>query len=157
MTNSIVRLTAVALLAIGAAGCNDTTAPAGTPIDCATLATSLATTTDLTTTSTGLKYRDVTVGTGATAAAGQTVAVHYSGCLTSGVQFDQNLDNQTPFIFKLGANQVIAGFDQGITGMKIGGRRQLVIPPSLGYGANANGPIPGNSTLVFTVDLVAAQ
>jgi FKBP-type peptidyl-prolyl cis-trans isomerase len=133
----------------------------GTPIDCATLATGLtAAEPTLTTTASGLKYRDRTVGTGATAAAGQLVAVHYSGCLTTGVKFDENNDADTPLPFRVGANplQVIAGFDEGIRGMKVGGRRQLVIPPDLGYGAAGSPPaIPANATLVFTVDLVATQ
>jgi len=133
----------------------------GTPIDCATLATGLtAAEPTLTTTASGLKYRDQTVGTGATAAAGQLVTVHYSGCLTTGVKFDENNDADTPLPFRVGANplQVILGFDEGVRGMKAGGRRQLVIPPALGYGAAGAPPtIPGNATLVFTVDLVATQ
>jgi len=133
----------------------------GTPIDCATLATGLtAAEPTLTTTASGLKYRDQTVGTGATVATGQLVAVHYSGCLTTGVKFDENNDADTPLPFRVGANplQVIPGFDEGMIGMKVGGRRQLVIPPALGYGAAGSPPtIPGNATLVFTVDLVATQ
>jgi len=133
----------------------------GTPIDCATLATGLtAAEPTLTTTASGLKYRDQTVGPGATVNAGQLVAVRYSGCLTSGVKFDERNDAQSPLPFQVGANplQVIAGFDEGVRGMKVGGRRQLVIPPALGYGAAGAPPtIPGNATLVFTVDLVATQ
>ena len=131
----------------------------GTPIDCATLATGLdAAAPTLTTTASGLKYRDVTVGTGATVNPSQLVAVHYSGCLTSGVKFDENNDADSPLSFRVGANplQVIAGFDEGVVGMKVGGRRQLVIPPALGY-PNGQGAIPPNSTLVFTVDLIATQ
>jgi FKBP-type peptidyl-prolyl cis-trans isomerase len=133
----------------------------GTPIDCATLATGLtAAEPTLTTTASGLKFRDQTVGTGATVNAGQLVAVHYSGCLTTGVKFDENNDADGPLAFRVGANPlaVIAGFDEGVRGMKVGGRRQLVIPPDLGYGAAGQPPaIPGNATLVFTVDLVATQ
>jgi peptidylprolyl isomerase len=132
----------------------------GTPIDCATLATGLtAAEPTLTTTASGLKYRDQTVGTGATANAGQLVAIHYSGCLTSGMKFDQNSEPQAALRFQVGANplQVIKGFDEGMIGMKVGGRRQLVIPPDLAYGAAGNGSIPPNATLVFTVDLVATQ
>jgi peptidylprolyl isomerase len=138
-----------------------TTAKQGTPIDCATLATGLdAAAPTLTTTASGLKYRDVTVGTGATVNPGQLVAVHYSGCLTSGVKFDENNDADTPLPFRVGANplQVIAGFDEGVVGMKVGGRRQLVIPDSLAYGATGAPPtIPPNATLVFTVDMIATQ
>jgi peptidylprolyl isomerase len=133
----------------------------GTPIDCATLATGLAAAdSTLTTTSTGLKYRDQLVGTGATVVKGQQVAVRYSGCLTNGVKFDERTDADPPYIFLTGTTppQVIAGFDEGVIGMKVGGRRQLVIPDSLAYGATGNPPaIPPNSTLVFTVDLVATQ
>jgi FKBP-type peptidyl-prolyl cis-trans isomerase len=132
-----------------------------TPIDCATLATGLtAAEPTLTTTASGLKYRDVTVGTGATVNAGQQVAVHYSGCLTSGVKFDQNSEPQSPVVRTLGATppQLIEGFEEGLIGMKVGGRRQLVIPPELAYGSTGSPPaIPPDATLVFTVDLVATQ
>ena len=134
--------------------------PQGTPIDCATLATGLtAAEPTLTTTASGLKLRDQTVGTGATVNAGQLVAVHYSGCLTSGVKFDENTDAQNALTFRVGLTppQVIKGFDEGMIGMKVGGRRQLVIPDSLAYGSTGNGSIPPNATLVFTVDLVATQ
>jgi len=134
--------------------------PQGTPIDCATLATGLtAAEPTLTTTASGLKLRDQTVGTGATVNAGQLVAVHYSGCLTSGVKFDENSEAQSPLAFRVGLTppQVIKGFDEGMIGMKVGGRRQLVIPDSLAYGSTGNGSIPPNATLVFTVDLVATQ
>jgi peptidylprolyl isomerase len=156
-----LRLLAPAAL-LSFAGClgDTTTGPTAEriPIDCATLATSLAASeASLTTTSTGLKFRDQAVGTGATVTSGQTVAVHYSGCLVNGTKFDENTNVDPPLVFRLGASQVIAGFDQGIVGMKIGGRRQLVIPPALGYGGTQNGAIPPNSTLVFTVDAVAAQ
>lgn len=140
----------------------DVTQPEGTPIDCQTLATSLATTTDLTTTSSGLRYRDLAVGTGATAvAAGNVVGLYYSGCLTNGVKFDERNDGSFPFEFAVGTTplQVIAGFDEGLRGMRVGGRRQLVIPPELGYGSepvrdrSGNIVIPANSTLVFTIEL----
>jgi FKBP-type peptidyl-prolyl cis-trans isomerase len=93
---------------------------------------------------------DVTIGTGALAASGDTVTVSYVGTLTNGTQFDAGT-----FSFRLGANQVIAGFDQGVTGMRVGGRRRLTIPPNLGYGSQANGPIPGNSTLKFDITLIS--
>jgi peptidylprolyl isomerase len=144
------------------AGClsgTTTESNSGTPIDCATLATSLASAEPtLTTTASGLKYRDQTVGTGVAVAAGQTVRIHYSGCLTSGAKFDENNNASPPLQLVVGDTAVIKGFTEGLIGMKVGGRRQLVIPPSLGYGATGNGAaIPPNSTLVFTVDLVAAQ
>ena len=97
-----------------------------------------------------LTIEDVTIGTGATAASGDTVTVSYVGTLTNGTQFDAGT-----FSFRLGANQVIQGFDQGVVGMRVGGRRRLTIPPNLGYGSQANGPIPANSTLKFDITLVS--
>jgi peptidylprolyl isomerase len=106
------------------------------------------------TTPSGLKYVEVKIGTGATAAAGQQVSVHYTGTLESGQKFDSSLDRGTPFQFNLGGGQVIKGWDEGIAGMKIGGKRKLIIPPNLGYGARGVGPIPPNATLLFDVELV---
>jgi FKBP-type peptidyl-prolyl cis-trans isomerase len=103
-----------------------------------------------------LKVEDLKVGTGAEATRGQTVAVHYVGTLTSGTRFDSSRDREEPFDFRLGAGQVIAGWDQGVAGMKVGGLRRLTIPPELGYGARGYPPvIPGNSTLVFEVELIS--
>jgi len=104
----------------------------------------------------------MTVGTGATVAAGQRVGINYAGCLTpSGVKFDEVsvTDPRASFGFVVGLNPpaVIPGFDEGVVGMKVGGRRQLVIPPELAYGAAGQNNIPPNATLVFTVDLLAAQ
>ncbi len=105
----------------------------------------------------GLQYIDQTVGTGATATAGKIVSVHYTGWLTNGTKFDSSVDRGQPFAFPLGGGRVIAGWDQGVAGMKVGGKRRLIIPPALGYGAQANGPIPANSTLVFDVELLGVQ
>jgi FKBP-type peptidyl-prolyl cis-trans isomerase len=105
----------------------------------------------------GLYYRDITPGTGTALAPGQTVGMRYAGAFANGEQFDANPAPKPVFSFRLGSGQVIKGWDLGLVGMKVGGRRQLVIPPSLGYGANDYGPIPGNSVLVFTVDAVSAQ
>ena len=104
---------------------------------------------------TKLEIVDLTVGTGATAVNGDTVTVNYVGTLTNGTKFDSSIDRGQPFTFVLGAGKVIAGFDQGIAGMKVGGKRKLTIPPSLGYGINPQGTIPGNSTLIFEVDLLS--
>ena len=102
-----------------------------------------------------LIIEDLTVGSGATASAGQTVSVHYTGWLTNGQKFDSSVDRNDPFEFRLGLGQVIPGWDQGVAGMQVGGKRKLTIPPNLGYGARgAGGVIPPNATLVFDVELL---
>ena len=108
---------------------------------------------------TTLVKEDLIAGTGAEATKGRTVSVHYVGVLFSdGKQFDASWDRNEPFVFRLGAGQVIGGWDQGVEGMKVGGRRQLVIPPALGYGSRGAPPVIGpNATLVFVVDLLAVQ
>ncbi len=109
-----------------------------------------------TTTSSGLMIEEIVEGTGEIAAAGQTVSVHYTGWLTDGSKFDSSKDRNDPFDFPLGGRQVIAGWDEGVQGMKVGGTRKLTIPPNLGYGARgAGGVIPPNATLVFEVELLA--
>ena len=112
------------------------------------------------TTPSGLQYEDTTVGTGATAAAGQYVSVHYTGWLyqdgVKGAKFDSSKDRRAPFAFDLGAGRVIAGWDEGVQGMQVGGTRVLVIPPELGYGPRgAGGVIPLNATLMFEVELLS--
>ena len=105
------------------------------------------------TTSSGLQYVDLTVGTGAMAEAGQTVSVHYTGWLENGKKFDSSVDRGQPFSFPLGAGRVIKGWDEGVKGMKVGGKRKLTIPSKLGYGAQgAGGVIPPNATLIFDVE-----
>lgn len=112
----------------------------------------------MTTTPSGLQYRDDKVGDGQEAKAGDLVAVHYTGTLADGKKFDSSRDRGQPFQFGLGAGQVIRGWDEGVAGMKIGGRRTLVIPPELGYGSRAMGNvIPANSTLVFDVELLGIR
>ena len=107
------------------------------------------------TTSSGLQYIDLKVGTGATAQAGQTVSVHYTGWLENGKKFDSSVDRGQPFSFALGAGRVIKGWDEGVQGMKVGGKRKLIIPSNLGYGARgAGGVIPPNATLIFEVELL---
>jgi peptidylprolyl isomerase len=106
------------------------------------------------TTASGLQYVDLEEGTGATPEAGQTVYVHYTGTLEDGTKFDSSRDRNQPFSFRLGAGQVIQGWDEGISTMKVGGRRQLIIAPALGYGSRGIGPIPPNSTLLFDVELL---
>ena len=107
------------------------------------------------TTASGLQYEDITVGSGATATAGKSVTVHYTGWLTNGSKFDSSKDRNEPFEFNLGASEVIRGWDEGVQGMQVGGVRKLTIPASLGYGARgAGGVIPPNATLVFEVELL---
>ena len=112
------------------------------------------------TTASGLQYEDTAPGSGAEAAAGQQVSVHYTGWLyndgVKGAKFDSSKDRGDPFRFGLGAGQVIKGWDEGVQGMKVGGTRLLVIPAALGYGARgAGGAIPANATLMFEVDLLS--
>ena len=106
-------------------------------------------------TDSGLKYEDLQVGDGAVAQTGQQVSVHYTGWLTDGTKFDSSVDRNQPFDFPLGKGHVIRGWDEGVTGMQVGGKRKLTIPSQLGYGAaGAGGVIPPNATLVFEVELL---
>ena len=147
------RFPGFVLLAL--AGCSDGTAP---EIATTTFAPSLnIDLPSMTKTATGLYYKDLVTGQGPLVANGQQVGIHYVGNLPNGTQFDANNAPTAPFSFKLGTGQVIAGFDQGVAGMRVGGRRQMILPPNLGYGAQAVGSIPRNSILVFTVDVVSAQ
>ncbi|MBK6744146.1 MAG: FKBP-type peptidyl-prolyl cis-trans isomerase [Hydrogenophilales bacterium] len=111
-----------------------------------------------TTTASGLIIEELVVGQGETAQSGQRVSVHYTGWLTDGQKFDSSKDRNEPFDFPLGRGHVIAGWDEGVAGMQVGGRRKLTIPPHLGYGARgAGGVIPPNATLVLEVELVGRR
>jgi len=106
-------------------------------------------------TSSGLQYIDIVVGSGASPAPGKKVAVHYTGTLENGQKFDSSLDRGIPFVFVIGRGNVIAGWDEGVMGMKVGGKRKLIIPPELAYGARGAGRvIPPNATLLFDVELI---
>ena len=138
-------MTAVAiLLAVSVAGAGQATKPGGAMDE------------KIVTTPSGLKYVDLVVGTGPEAQTGQTVAVHYTGWLTDGKKFDSSVDRGQPFSFPLGAGRVIKGWDEGVAGMKVGGKRKLMIPPQLGYGERGagGGLIPPNAELIFEVQLL---
>jgi peptidylprolyl isomerase len=110
------------------------------------------------TTPSGLKYIDLIEGTGAEPQKGQTVVVHYTGTLENGRKFDSSRDRDQPFEFSIGAGRVIKGWDEGLSTMKVGGQRRLIIPPELGYGARgAGGVIPPNATLIFDVELLGIE
>jgi len=110
------------------------------------------------TTQSGLKIQDIIVGNGQEVKSGDMVTVHYLGTLENGTKFDSSYDRSTPFSTQIGVGQVIAGWDEGIVGMKVGGKRKLIIPPDLGYGQQGAGSsIPPNSTLVFEVELLEVK
>jgi FKBP-type peptidyl-prolyl cis-trans isomerase FkpA len=143
--------------ATAAAGC-DLNDFRRTPIERAGFASELnVDTTAMTATPSGLRYLDLKLGDGAAASAGSSVAVQYTGWLTDGRMFDTSR-GRGPLEFRIGNHEVISGWDEGLTGMKVGGKRKLVIPPSLGYGAEGSPPvIPANATLVFEVELVGLR
>lgn len=142
-------------------------APAATPAPAtpaAAPATPSMTASDVVTTDSGLQYRELAVGNGASAGPGNMVSVHYTGWLQNadgsrGKKFDSSRDRGEPIEFPLGTGKVIKGWDEGVTGMKVGGRRRLIIPSNLAYGSKnvGNGLIPPNSTLIFEVELVKVQ
>jgi peptidylprolyl isomerase len=110
------------------------------------------------TTPSGLEYIDETIGTGAMPVAGQHVTVHYVGTLQDGTKFDSSVDRHEPFTFQIGKGEVIAGWDEGVMSMHVGGRRKLIIPPGLAYGsAGAGGVIPPNATILFDVELLGVK
>jgi len=147
---------AVGALALAAAGAAPAPGETRTPAAPAapTAATPAAQETTVTTAS-GLKYEDLQVGDGAEAKSGDRVQVHYTGWLENGTKFDSSVDRGRPFEFPLGAGRVIRGWDEGVAGMKVGGKRKLVIPAALGYGdQGAGGVIPPGATLIFEVELL---
>ena len=143
-------LIGLAVVATAFAGCgDDMTGPQA--IEEAEFASSLGINlASFTRTSSGLYYEDIAEGSGDPAAAGQEVEVSYAGWLTDGTEFDSGA-----FSFILGARQVVAGFDEGVTGMKVGGIRRIIIPPALGYGSQGSGPVPPNSIMVFRIEVLS--
>lgn len=149
------RLPALLLAAVTACSSTDSSVQEPQVIETTTFASGLGVNLGASTKlSSGMYIRDITVGSGADVVSGQNVSMRYTGALSNGTQFDANTGG-APFTFRLGGGQVIAGWDQGIIGMKVGGVRQLIIPSSLAYGPNDYGPIPGGSILVFTVTVVS--
>ena len=155
LTNRVWKTLLSATLVVGVvafSGCTKKEEPAKTESSAPAADTAAAPT------SSGLKIEDLKVGTGAEAVSGKKVTVHYTGTLTDGKKFDSSLDRKQPFTFTLGAHQVIAGWDQGVAGMKVGGKRKLTIPPELGYGASGAGNvIPPNATLIFEIELLKVE
>lgn len=131
---------------------------AGSPVYAAKDPAQIKSGKEITKTESGLEYIDVKEGSGKIPESGQTVIVHYTGTLTDGTKFDSSRDRKEPFKFKLGQGQVIKGWDEGLSTMKIGGIRKLTVPPELGYGANSpGGVIPPNATLLFDVELIGVE
>ena len=104
---------------------------------------------------TDITTEEITVGTGATAAVGDVVTLHYTLFLTNGTRIESSLDTNSPLIFQVGAGRYLLAFERGVVGMRVGGKRRVTIPPSLAYGNQQNGPIPANSTLRFEIELVS--
>lgn len=148
-----MRFTAVLallIISLAMAGCNSSQTAKDYPGE--------MTTSEMKSTASGLKYIDMVEGTGATPVTGKIVTVHYTGFLTDGKKFDSSVDRGQPFNFTIGVGQVIKGWDEGVATMKVGGKRKLVIPSQLGYGARgAGGAIPPNAELVFDVELISVE
>lgn len=157
LTKRILSVVALATIPLALTSCLGVDSNGVTPatVETTTFAPSLGV--DLaasTRTTNGAYVRDITVGTGAAVVSGQQLNVRYTVWLSTGTLIETNVNATSPFQFRLGAREVILGWDEGIPGMRVGGKRQLVLPPSLGYGPNNNGQIPGNSVLVFTVEII---
>lgn len=151
-----LALAALLVGSLAVAACEKVTAPLEDPAS-TTYAPSLnVTLANMTRTPSGLYIQDLATGSGTVADSGYTVSTYYAGWLTDGRQFDSNRNSGQPLSFILSGGQVIKGWDEGLRGMRVGGRRRLVVPPSLGYGGRTNGRIPAGSVLVFEVDLVNA-
>jgi peptidylprolyl isomerase len=160
--NLALLILAGALAPVAFAACGDR--DDATPDTPTAAATATATTTtgpvtlkNPTTTPSGLQYEDIVVGTGASPQQAGRVTVHYTGKFLDGKKFDSSVDRGQPFTFVIGVGQVIKGWDEGVATMKVGGKRNLIIPPDLAYGARGQGPIPPNTPLYFEVELISVQ
>ncbi|HEX2722504.1 MAG TPA: FKBP-type peptidyl-prolyl cis-trans isomerase [Gemmatimonadaceae bacterium] len=158
MTTAFRAISVIAVLGMSglvAACSTDVEEPVSVSIEKTTFASSLGVNLAASTrTANGVYYRDITVGSGPVVANGQQITVRYTGWLSNGTQFDSNTTTGFPFV--LGIGRVIAGWDEGLQGIRVGGKRQLIIPPSMGYGSSGNGPIPGNAVIVFNVEVVSS-
>lgn len=158
VSRASVVLTSAFIVGASACGSDHATDPAPVAITSTTFAPALGINlAAMTMTASGLYYQDVTAGSGAVAQPGKQLTVHYTGWLPDGTKFDSSVDRGQPFGFTLGVGAVIAGWDEGVAGMQVGGVRKLVIPSSLGYGARGAGVIPPNSVLVFSIQLLSVQ
>lgn len=152
--NAVTRAVALATVA----ACSDGGSPDPVSIEDTQFAASLGIDlTKFTKTSAGVYIENVTVGNGTVGTNGRRATIHYIGWLANGTQFDANQPPSQPFGWVIASGQVIPGFDEGVRGMAVGGRRKVIIPPELGYGRTGSGPIPPNAVLVFQIDLVALQ
>lgn len=155
-TASFAPLALLAVFAVAVLAACDHSVVAPVTVANTTFASSLGINlANYTATSDGLYYRDVAVGSGAVADTGLKMSVRYSGYLKNGVGFDSNTVATSALQFTLGHGEVIKGWDLGVKGMRVGGRRSLIIPPALGYGQNGSGSVPGNAVMVFTVNLIS--
>jgi FKBP-type peptidyl-prolyl cis-trans isomerase FkpA len=149
----IVLLLLVAAISIPA--CSQKEATNAAPKAAETQAAPATASAGAVTTASGLSYTDLVAGSGASPTSGKNVTVHYTGWLVDGKKFDSSVDRGEPFVFRIGAGEVIPGWDEGVMSMKVGGKRKLIIPAQLGYGAaGAGGVIPPNATLIFEVELL---
>jgi FKBP-type peptidyl-prolyl cis-trans isomerase len=157
MTKRLSAFLIVCAMAVSGCGGDSTTETLGLGPDLNSTAPRTVADSDFTTSPTGLKFHDFVAGTGDEASFGLIATVHYTGWLTNGSKFDSSLDRNDPFAFRVGVGGVIRGWDEGVAGMRVGGKRQLVIPPALAYGASGTGSIPPNSTLVFEIELLRVE
>jgi peptidylprolyl isomerase len=149
---------AVLVAASGCSGTDSTGGDASATVEDAIFAASLdVDLTKSTRTENGAYYRDLVIGTGTAVSAGQLLNLKYSSWLSDGTALDSNFDLNTTLPFHLGTHEYISGWDEGIPGMRVGGKRQILVPPSLGYGFVGSGPIPGNAVLVYVIQVVSAQ